>query len=158
MREKILWEFTTYPITQSSYTINWVSDSKLKQNITKLMESKPEFKKYEIEDWVRFLISEILNDEQKTSPQDKRLKLGHLQAYLYKIGIKAGERVYQQLFKYKNIQLHYQRIDIYQIGFCYASDPQDFFRSFKGFNNSNKSNPVENYAFKRIGLWTKKVC
>lgn len=90
--------------------------------------------------WARHFIVE--SDEEEIA-----LASDHLTAYLTKIGIRAGRRVYNSSLSHSD---EYSLEDVLQIAFSEAANPEDFFHNFLIFRSSDIPSRVENYAITRM--------
>ncbi|NMG19861.1 hypothetical protein [Brasilonema bromeliae] len=88
----------------------------------------------------RFLAQHFYNNLH-SSP----LALKHMSAYLEKFGYDAANRVHRELSRFQKYnQLLYDKRDILQMAWLFASTPDKFFKNF------NPQHPLENYACKTM--------
>ncbi|MBD2771004.1 hypothetical protein [Iningainema tapete] len=124
---KIIWMFATHPKINHNSVI-WVLDRELKNNMMNLLEHDSNVNE-------QFLARQFCNNLHLP------LAGKHLSAYLEKVGYYTGNRVYR---KFQHTPLRYEKQEIWQIAWYFASNPHEFFKKY------DQGRPLENYAYKKM--------
>lgn len=131
-RMTMIWKFSTHPKIDDSNgreVVSWVIDCELERNITDLLQS-------DLNASTESLAKLFLNNFS-SEPLARR----HISSYLEKVGYQVGNRVHRQLSEFQQYtQLRFDKHDVWQIGWLFASEPAKFFSNFK------PQHPLENYA------------